>query len=366
MKRRQFITVLGTASATALGGCVNGDTEPEPGTDTGPDDDRTPDEMPPDDATRASGQTGGPEDVVESFVTAAADGDPTAASALLHPAHPCHPDNRTETVDFDASLETLAADTVETERRSADVTVETMFERVPGAKAAYEAEQLTDVFAGKESVFVRSTAASDDGSLAYRWVVTSQDEGWRILWFEEESDDTEQAAFAARVVDSVQFDRDADRTQVQLLEAPVADRVMLESANTDAYTSTGTPETVTSLSVALEPAGDTVVVRATVDGESRVVHRERYPPADRIVDDVTFDEYPVDGPFEGSVRVAFDDVESDGTLTVRSARAAGKTSIEPASVASYLEVEADPVSDEVVVTLTEDGETTEIHRERNH
>jgi hypothetical protein len=366
MNRRQFLTVLGTASATALGGCVNGDTEPEPGTDTGPDDGGPPDDTPPDAAMRVSGQTAGPEDVVESFVMAAADGDPTAASALLHPAHPCHPDNRTEAVDFDTSLETLAADTIEFERRSADVTVETTFERVPGARAAYETEQLTDIFAGNESVFVRSTAASDDGALAYRWVLVSQAEGWRILWFEEESDDTEPAAFAARVVDSVQFDRDADRARVQLLAEPVADRVTLESANTDAYTSTGTPETVTSLSVALEPAGDAVVVRATVDGESRVVHRERYPPADRIVDGVTFDEPPVDGPFEGSVRVAFDDVESDGTLTVRSTRAEGKTSIEPASVARSLEVGADPVSDEVVVTLTEDGERTAIHRERHH
>lgn len=383
MERRRFITALGTASTVVLAGCIGGDDDPENGAANGIDDsiengadnssgngtgnDATPTEGGPDNGGDASGNLGDPQVVVESFLTAAADHDIEAAADLLHPSHPFHPDNLDEDMEFERALGDVTASTVETELVTKDVAVETVVERVAGAEFFFEEAQLADALEEGQSALVEATATGGDQPLEYLSVVTSHDGEWRILWQGKVTDTTEPAPeFDTRVVDGIRFDTDEDRVRIQFVEYPVADEVTVESANTDTYASTDTTDTTDYLSVGLDPTGDEFVVTAINDGESRVVHREHYPPTDRVVDDITFDTDPENSPFDGTARVEFNDIESDGELVATSTRAGGESSIEPAGSATFLVVDIDPDGDEVIVTLTEDGETEEIHRERHH
>ena len=167
---------------------------------------------------------------------------------------------------------------------------------------------------------------------------------------------------------TVVFDEGMDAARVLFVDAPVADSVTVRATNAYAERSSSTPGQIEYFDVSLDPDGDSVVVTATVDGETRPVHREQYPKSERVVDDVTDDTDADAEAFDATARVTFADDQADGTVTVSSTRGGSETTadldgtVEPAVVGIELD------GDEVVVTHTDaddDGETTERHRERH-
>ncbi|WP_254522263.1 hypothetical protein [Natrinema caseinilyticum] len=103
---------------------------------------------------------------------------------------------------------------------------------------------------------------------------------------------------------------------------------------------------------------------ATVDGKTRPVHREQYPPSERVVDEIAFDERPDNALVDAIARVEFTGQQTGDRAAVASTVQGDKTSIGPAESVMHLTVGIDPGGDEVVVTLTDDDEREEIHRDR--
>jgi len=380
MKRRQFITGLGTAGAAALAGCTGGDdddgTGAENGTENG-NDDPVPAESGADDGTGSetgeseqSGELGNPSEAVESFVLAASRDDREMVTALLHPSHPMHPDNIENEEDqrIEFSTDETAVDDVTTELVTGDLTVDLALDRVENAALFFEEEQLATLFEDEQAALVDATVTEEGGKeTRYLSIVLTHEGDWQILWQGPDASAPESVPeFDRRVVDGVTFDTETHRGRVQFVDSPVADQVTVESTNADAHTSTDTVPSTDYLEVGLDPDGDELLVCATVDGESAAVHREQYPPGERFVDDIAFEIDPEDDSREAIARVEFNQVESDGEVTVRSRRHEGRSSAEPARNLNYLVVGIDPSGDEVTVSLTDGGETEQLHRERYH
>lgn len=362
MKRRHFFTALGSACVAGFAGCTSTADETDDPTATADDDTPSSDDTPAGPDTPA----GDPTTVVESFVRAAVENDTAAARASLHPSHPFHPENRDGDLTFGSLFDGAAIAAVETERVAEDPSAATVLDRVPGTAAAFEEEELADLLDGERSALVSATVTFEDHPpVEYLFVGATRDGEWRILWQGEVPTTRPDPAFDVYVVDRVEFTGD-DRARVHLVADPVADSVTVESVETTASTTTDTVGSATWLSVGLDPAGDELVVTATLDGESTVVHRERYPPDERAVDDVTFDTDPEDSLYDAVARVTFNDVDSDARVTAAATRTESEVTFEPLSDVTFLDVGIDPGGDEVTVTVTEDGETTEIHRERYH
>lgn len=181
----------------------------------------------------------------------------------------------------------------------------------------------------------------------------------RLLWQGEPAPEESISPFDRRVVDEVTFDTNEKRAKVKFVETPIADSVTVTSngpENTDDIVntaiSTDTREMPDHLQVSLDPEGDEVIVRATVADETVVVHRERYPPSERLINDITYETDSEDNLFDGTARIEFNEMEIEGTVTAKSTRAGGESSLKPVRSGTFLTVDIDPEGDEVIVTLT--------------
>lgn len=355
MNRRRFLTALGAAGAAALAGCTQGEessdepTATETSTDDGSD--------------TAAASTDGPASVVETFMTRAAAGDRAGAVDLLHSAHPMHPDNVEGDQEFQLDPDIDDLDRVETEVRTRTATAEDA-RSITGVNWVFEDGELAALLEGRDAAIV-SARAIGSGSTEYRSLVATDDGAWRILWQGVETDSaSDSPALHPRVVDTVTVADDGGSADVRFAESAPAGTVTVASTGAGDEASTDSPATAGSLAVDLDPDGDEVVVTATVDGEERPVYRERTGD-ERIVDDIRV-QVPenADNPWGTTARVVTAEFESDGSLRAESTRAGGENAIEPAGAANYIVVQIHDDGDEVVVTLTEGGETEEVHRER--
>lgn len=77
-----------------------------------------------------------------------------------------------------------------------------------------------------------------------------------------------------------------------------------------------------------------------------------------------FDDDPGGRLLDAAAEVTFTGDQRGETLAIESTVAGGSTSFDTAETATSGTVPADPDGDEVVVTVTGDGTTTEVHRER--
>lgn len=387
MKRRQFIGALGTVGAAAVAGCVgdDGDETDDPGNNADNDPSNTDNgtksgtdgetgsgangetsstsgeqstSESKDDESRPPGPNGSPTETVEGFLAAVAEDDVETALDFLHQDHPFHNMNSEETVNDDfggAEYENL-----ETEVVNENATLEAVFSSIEGAEFFLREEIVSDVLDDSESVIVEATATVGEGqSTSFRSVVVASDDEWQILWQGRPAEPAPE--FDVVVVDEVVFDTETDQARVEFVESPVAETVTVES--TIAGTSTEALETTDSLTVDLDPSGDEVVVTATADGESATVYRAQYP--EQVVEEVIFDD-DSDDAFGQRARVTFADLESEGELTVTSTRGGGEARFEPANLVDYLTLGVESSGDEIIVTLTEDGETAELYRKRFH
>jgi len=396
MKRRALLTALGTASVASLAGCIgddeNGDANGDDGTPTDEDgepangddgaangDDGTPTDEGTEngDGEQPSSDLGDPTAPIEAFVDAAEASDTDAAVALLHPSHPFHPDNlEDDEWEFELSGSDAPIERLETAVLSEDPAPADVIGRVAGAEFFFEEDALADALNDGPAALVEARMVPETGDPAtLLGVVTAHDGEWRLLWQGEPAQQEAAAPeFEARVVEEIQFDTDEHQARVQFVDSPVADSVTVESTGpTDAdgvvvtENTSDTPASVDYLDVSVDPEGDEVVVTATVDGEARVVHRERYPPDERLVDEISFDtDVEEDDPFGARARIELNDVEREGELRITSTRADGEISTDTTDSITFLTVGFDADGDEIVVTLTQDGETEEIHRERFH
>lgn len=365
MRRRHFVTALGSVGAIAIAGCTGDDDS-----DGGADDE----EIDGTDTPTPNATTGTPADTTESGDTddpaaeAIAPGAERTVAALLtaersdgvvrnlHPAHPRHPSN-TDGEDPNP----FAATAVETTLVTEDAGVDDLL-GVRTLSDALSAERVERAVDGERAAVVDATATVSGSEVRLRFATVTGDGEWRVLVIGVPDPDATDSVFDVRVVEGVSFDADEDRARVQFVDAPIADRVTVETENTESYRETDTPSGIAYLDIYPDPAGDELTVTAAVDGDETLVRRERYPPEDRIVDDV---RYETDGRAQAIVE--FGDVGDLDGLSARATRSGGETTLtDGASDAEFLGVTIDPAGDQVVVTATDDGTTTEVHRERYH
>ncbi len=81
---------------------------------------------------------------------------------------------------------------------------------------------------------------------------------------------------AGRVVDTVSFDTSGarHRARVEFADAPDVDVVTVESTVFGASATMDDPSATDTATITLDPNGDELVVSATIDGTTEVVHRE--------------------------------------------------------------------------------------------
>jgi hypothetical protein len=355
MNRRQFVTALGATGAAALAGCTQGTesddetTETDTSTDAGTETGSTPD--------------GDPATVVETFITRAAEGDREGAVDLLHPKHPMHPDNVPADEEFEFGSSVASVERVTAEVRTRTATAADAGS-IAGADFFFDDGELASVLDGRDAAIV-SAQAVGERTIEYRSLVTTADGEWRILWQGVETEAaSDPATLHPRIVSEVSVADGGGSADVRFAASAPEGAVTVRSTGAGDDVSVESPADAGSVTVDLDPAGDEVVVTTTVDGETRPVYRER-TGARRIVEAVRVQPPEnEDSPWGMTARVVVTDFESDGSLRAESTRSGAENAIEPAGAANYIVVGIHEESDEVVVTLTEDGETEEVHRER--
>jgi len=381
--RRRCLSGIAIAASATLGGCLGDTVETDPDADDGdePSDrsDTDSDEQSPDDADDADGSdetdnvSGTPEQTLRQYVeTSAETDDPAEVGAYFHPVHPFHPDN----LDGDAAdaaeawlLKDDPVSEIDVETADRDATPEVALSAPILRASSVDRDAVADALDDERTAVLDVTVTDEDGETTeFSAATVTNDDEWTILAYGIELDEepADPAPFEARVVDEVAFFPDEDRARVHFVDEPVADSVTATAETAYSSRSSSTPEKITYFDLSLDSEGDEVLVTATVDGETRPVHREQYPPSDRAVDAVTFDEQSDNALFDAVGRVEFTGNQSGDRIAVESTVQGDETSIEPAGNATHLTVGVDPEGDEVVVTLTENDETEELHRERYH
>ncbi len=368
VSRRRFLGTLGVIGGAAGAGCIGAPTEDESTQTEATDDETVTDE--PRASPTVSGPSGTPESLLRQYVeSTVAASDPAVVGAYFHPIHPFHPEN----IDPETAGPWLLRDepvsqvAVETMDREVTTDLVRTSPFLQGDRA--DSETIEDALTGEEAAVVEVTITDSSGDTSeFSAVTVTHDGNWVILTqgVRIEADVSDPGPFDVRVVDKVTFNTDEDRARVHFVESPVADRVTAKAANATSSRSSSTPGVITYFDVNLDPTGDELVVTATVDGETRTIHREQYPESARVVEGITYDDDPDSDLFDATARVSFTGNQSGDRLTVSSTVHGGETMTEPAENATYSVVGIDPGGDEVVVTLTNDGTTAEVHRERYH
>jgi len=289
--------------------------------------------------------------------------------AFQAPFHPLHPFGVEKLSREDAENlyeNSTFPESVTFERVDREVTVDLVASAtLPGPDT--ERSAIEDALAGKDTAVVEATFESESGTETVQFVTVERDGGWLILAHGFQSgDDGGSSTLDARVVSGVAFEPDQNPARVQFVSDVVADSVTFEAVQSGDSTTTDTPGNVSYLEVDLDSGGDEVVVSATVDGESRVVHRERFPESDRLVDNIEFVVDPETDDRDAIARVHFNDSDEEGRVRVVSTVQGGEGEAEPVGSLNYLNVGVDPEGDEVVVSYPVGGDTEEIHRERFH
>jgi hypothetical protein len=382
--RRDCLGSLSIAALGALAGCTeslsgsgDGDdpaTTTQDATTTSPPTDET--TTTEETTTEADDDGGGdeppaaesPEAAFRQYLETAAE-DPGSVPAYFHPIHPFGPEKLSaedaEELFGQASHPEVTALEVERRELSGAAVLERSFLR----STDLAAEDVAAAVDGEETAVLEAEVAQGDGqSEDSRLVLVTHDGGWVILAqaFQPAGDPNEDSPFEAQVVDDVAFDTEADTARVEFVPSPVADEITVTAEEAFSERSTDDPAAFEYVTLQVEPDGDTVVVTATVDDETREVHREQYPPSAGPVAEVTFDDDPESDAREAAARVSFTDDWAGDELRVEATVSGFEATVESGTVPNYVLGGIDPDGDEIVVTVTRDGESAVVHRERYH
>lgn len=359
MERRQFVAGIATVGLTAsVGGCLGSVTQQQ----RDPNAESDPDESPTADGTRAeptetgtdesteAGLAGGPEEAVAAYLDAWKAEDREALAKAAHSESTLNPETHAD----DASLESASFADYDTRL------VETGLARdrvtsVRYVEATYDEGTLDTVLDGQVAALVRVEASGEDSEglePETDWVVVTEDDAWRVFWRAPATVEASKLAIDAQVVEAVSFEDGSARVDFQ--DVAGFEQATVETER-NGQTTVDAPDQAT---VPVDSDGDAVVVTATVDGETAEVHREQYPPDERFVEEVRFDAETAqaDVRFGGETDASSVHVDSVNTFSEASSDTLGAL--------THLAVGFDPQGDEIVVTVTTDGEDTVVHRER--
>jgi hypothetical protein len=389
--KRRFLSGLALAGLTSLAGCSDAladneatstESDTETGTDTTVETTRTPntepetatdDHTPTEEQSTAESNTPEtPERMVREYIQASTEANDSAVvGAYYHPIHPFHPDNWEGEKDEAWLLSDGTVSAIEIETSRKDVSPETVLTAPVLQAVGMKRKTVAKALDGEQTAIVEAAVTRGNSvTQEIRYVTVTTGNDWTILAQGIKSPDDETdpnpAPLEARVVDEVTFDSKENRARVHFVESPVADSVTAKAKKKFSSRSSDTVQALEYFDVRLDPGGDELVVTATVDGETRTVHRERYPSSHRIVDDVTYEEDPDSELFDATARVTFTGNQEGERLTITSTVQGDEMRVAPAENATYGVVGVNPDGDEIVVTVTADGTTEEVHRERYH
>ncbi len=227
-------------------------------------------------------------------------------------------------------------------------------------------DTIADTVDGERSAIVEATVITETGFRNDSRIVTVTHEGSWVILAQGIRMTGESPSLEIPVVDDVTFDTEEDSARVYFADSLQADSVTAKAGNAFSSRSSETPEIIEYFDLSLNPEGDAVIVTVTVDEKSRPVHRERYPPSDRIVESISFDKDPETGLYDAKARITFTGNGGDGRLRVESTVQGSEMTFDSVSNASHSVIGIAPEGDEIVVTLTADGSSDVIHRERYH
>lgn len=370
ISRRRFVAAVSVAGASAAAGCTGADgsddtttapTSEEPTTEPTTTSTETTAENP--DAKDVVEPAETPEDAIKAaFTTDSAE----VFQSKFHSLHPFHPRN----LDTEKAAKIVEnprdPEDLNVERRDREVTVDLVRSATLPAPDI-DRSAVADALADADATVVAVTAEAESGTQEILFVTIQQRDGWLILAQDVPPvEEVPNSTLDARVVEGVAFEPDVDAARVQFVAEPAADAVTVEATSSGDTQTADAAGDESYLQVDLDPEGDEVLVTATVDGESRVVHRERYPEDDRLVADVEFVDDPEYDARDAIARVTFNDTDADDRVRVASTLQSDETEAEPTGSLEYLVIGVDPAGDEVVVTYPVGGDTEEIHRERYH
>ncbi len=369
--RRRYLAGLSTLSLASLAGCINsldGQNSPPTTNDTQTTADATPttdgDATPGDESSDGDSIAGSPKQVVRAYVEAGY-GNPTAVRQHFHPLHPFHPDNLSDEKATKLLSSEGALSEIELNTRDVDVTAE-MVQSAPLLRTAdVEQETLADALADERTAVVETVVTTADGKRHVSRIATVTTDGeWTILALRIDPKSTQSAQFEGRIVSKVTVDTDEDRVRLYFDGSPTAEKLTAKTTNARSSRSSTTPAAISYFDLYPDSAGDELIVTATVDGDTRTIHREQYPPSERAVEDVTYDDDPESDVFDAAATVSFADDRNGERYVVESTIHGGSVTLDPDNPATAV-VGVDPAADEVVVTRTTDGASDVVHRERH-
>lgn len=370
--RRRYLVGLSLASTATLAGCI--------GSPPGSQDDSTTDgttaatteESTTEGTTESEGapsRAESPAAAFRKYITATLD-DPAAARHYFHPLHPFGP----EKLSADEARELFGRAEqprdISLEAGKQELSAEAIHQRSALRHTDVERETVAAAIEGEETAVVEADVTQADGETeSNRLATATHDDGWVILSqaFQPETTPANTGPFETRVVEAVTFDTEDDTARVEFVDGPVADEVTVTATEAFSERSTTTPKPIDYFSLQVAPDGDTVIVTATIDERTREIHREQYPPVERLVEDVTYDDPDSDGR-DATARVLFtDDVDGErNTVTVEATISGDEATFEPGNSEDDAVARIDPAGDEIVVSRTVDGDATVVHRERYH
>ncbi|WP_136716539.1 hypothetical protein [Halorientalis salina] len=369
--RRRYLGGLATISFTSLAGCIDSldgqnstpaanDTQTTTNATSTPDSDATPGEK----SSDGDSITGSPKQVVRAYFEARYE-NPTAARQHFHSLHPFHPDNLSEEKATTLLSSEGAISDIDFDTRDVDVTLE-MVQSAPLLRTAeVEQETLTDALAGERTAVVETVVTTADGKRNVSRIATVTSDGeWAILALRIDPKITQSAQFEGRVVSEVSVDTDEDRVRLYFDGSPTAEELTGKTKNARSSRSSSTPGSISYFDLYPDGAGDELIVTATVDGDTRTIHREQYPPSERVVEDVTYDEDPESDEFDAAATVSFADDRNGERYVVESTIHGGSVDVGPDDSATAV-VGVAPEADEIVVTRTTGDASDVVHRERH-
>lgn len=297
MNRRTYVAIVGAATATGLAGCVGEfgvDEDDADGDENGTDDAESDGENATDD--EGDGDEHGAVQAVESYMAAAADGDPEGMSEAMHSHHPFDPVEMAaeaeENDDVEFSIGDDEIDDYEVELADEEFDFGAIRGR-PYVEFWFDDVDLDEVFEGEEAalvdVEVETTADGETVTEAETFIALTEDGDWTVFFVYEEPpeipDGEPVEGDEYRIVEDLEFDESEERVAVHLERDLGIDAEEVTVYSTSLRTENvgygsddveGFP--ITMLSSGFDPEGDEIVVTATVDGEEVVVRRETYEP----------------------------------------------------------------------------------------
>jgi hypothetical protein len=309
----------------------------------------------------------GPIELTEAVLAATSQKNVDRFRELLHPLNPI-----TEIPDGELDLGTLPDIKPKITIETQDPSVETIYADVFRAEQRFSSQesQLQNALSGGAATVSVGLPASDevpDNGLL--WVVATDENGdWRLLL---QSIPTESFEIDIQVLADVVFNTEAATARLELLSEPTATELLVDSGTTtDRFEMVQDRRDPPTVSIAED--GGELAVNSLRDDEVVPLHRERYGDQ-RIIENITIEE--TDQERANQARVEFtDQFEADeiglattrlgGAATATGSQASEDGSESTASGIEFLEIRVAPQYDEIIVTLTRDGDQTEVHRER--